>query len=144
MPGLRVGYAVVHPDLRAAFEACIPAWSVSSIAAEAARLALSDHVMITTARLTNAAERGWLASQLRELGLEVFPGAANYLLLRIDEASNGYELWRRLIVEQRVVIRSCANFEGLDEHYFRVGVRTRAENQFLLTALAQLLKPGNR
>jgi threonine-phosphate decarboxylase len=100
--------------------------------------------MITTARVTNVVERRWLTSQLQEHGLRVFPGEANYLLLKIDEGSNGYELWRRLIVEQRVVVRSCANFEGLDEHYFRVGVRTRAENQFMLAALAQLLKPGNR
>jgi threonine-phosphate decarboxylase len=144
MPGLRVGYAVVHPGVRAALEPCIPAWSVTSIAAEAARLALSDQVTITTARVTNAVESRWLTSQLLELGIRVFPSAANYLLLKIDEGSNGHELWRRLIVEQRVVVRSCANFEGLDEHYFRVGVRTRAENQFMLTALAQSLKPGNR
>jgi threonine-phosphate decarboxylase len=143
IPGLRVGYAVVHPEVRATLEPCMPAWSVSSIAAEAARLALSDRTLITAARVTNAVERNWLANQLQELGLRVFPSEANYLLLRINEDLNGYEVWLRLIVQHQVVIRACSNFEGLDEHYFRVGVRTRTENRLMVAALAHVLKTGN-
>jgi threonine-phosphate decarboxylase len=73
------------------------------------------------------------------LGICVFPSAANYLLIKIDEGRNGREFWRRLIVEHRVVLRSCANFEGLDEQYFRIGVRTRSQNELLMRALKQVL-----
>jgi threonine-phosphate decarboxylase len=91
-------------------------------------------------RETNARERDWLAGELQSLGLRVFPSAANYLLVKINQAWNGFEFWRRLIIEHRVVIRSCANFEGLDEHYFRIGVRTRSENQRLVHALTESLR----
>jgi threonine-phosphate decarboxylase len=34
------------------------------------------------------------------------------------------------------VLRSCANYEGLDATYYRTAVRTEAENRRLLQALA--------
>jgi threonine-phosphate decarboxylase len=139
MPGLRVAYAVAHPETRVAIEAFVPAWPVDSIAAEAARLALQDQDSIAATRKINARERGWLADRLESLGLRVFPSAANYLLVKTDEERNGLDLWRRLVVEHRIVIRSCANFEGLDEHYFRIGVRARFENQLLVDAMTQAL-----
>jgi histidinol-phosphate/aromatic aminotransferase/cobyric acid decarboxylase-like protein len=101
---------------------------------------LRDHASITATRETNARERCWLREQLQSLGLRVFAGAANYLLVKIDEDRNGPELWQRLIFEHRVVIRSCANFEGLDEHYFRVAVRTRIDNLHLLGAFTAVLR----
>lgn len=143
MPGLRVAYAVACPEMRVQMESCVPAWPVGSIAAEAARMVLQDHASITSTRETNAQERTWLADRLQQLGLRVFSSAANYLLVKIDEAWNGLEFWRRLIVEHRVVIRPCANFEGLDEHYFRLGVRTRVENEQLVEAFTAVLRSAS-
>ncbi|MGA7830822.1 MAG: aminotransferase class I/II-fold pyridoxal phosphate-dependent enzyme [Terracidiphilus sp.] len=139
MPGLRVAYAVSCPEMRAAMESCIPAWPIGSIAAKAAQMVLQDNFSITCTGATNTTERTWLAEQLRALGLCVFPGAANYLLIRIDEGRNGLEFWRRLIVEHHIVLRSCANFEGLNEQYFRIGVRTRLQNELLVRALKEVL-----
>ena len=144
MPGLRVAYSVAHPEICSAMEACFSAWPVGSIAAEAARLALQDQASMVETRRTNVEGRTWLADQLQALGFRVFSGAANYLLMKIDEDWNGFELWRRLVVEHRVVIRSCANFEGLDEHYFRIAVRTRVENQLLVAALTQVIPRYSR
>jgi len=127
------------PETRAAMESHIPAWPVGSIAAETARMVVQDKSSIAQTRATNATERDWLTGQLRTLGVCVFPGAANYLLIRIDENRNGVEFWRQLIVKHRVVLRSCANFEGLDEHYFRIGVRTRSQNELLVRAVQEVL-----
>ncbi|MGC9159072.1 MAG: pyridoxal phosphate-dependent aminotransferase [Terracidiphilus sp.] len=140
IPGLRVAYAVACPETRAAMEEAIPAWPVGSLAAEAARMALCEDGEMAAARATNAQQRNWLAERLRSLGLRVFPGEANYLLVKIADRSNGLEFWRKMIAEHRIVLRCCANFEGLDEHYFRIGVRTRAENRRLVEAFAALLQ----
>jgi threonine-phosphate decarboxylase len=142
MPGLRVAYAVSCPQMRAAMESSIPAWPVGSIAAEAARMVLQDQLSIAHTVATNRTERIWLAEQLRALGLRVFPGEANYLLIGIDESRSGLGLWRQLIVEHRIVLRCCANFEGLDEHYFRIGVRARMQNEMLVRALREVLHPA--
>jgi threonine-phosphate decarboxylase len=135
MPGLRVGYAVSHPSIRGRVDAAMPLWAIDSIAAEAARLALLDVDSAQPTRLTNTTERAWLIHQLHEIGLTVFPGDANYLLMKVRETSNGLDLWRRLILEYGIVLRSCANFEGLNQQYLRVGIRTRSDNQRLVTAL---------
>jgi threonine-phosphate decarboxylase len=140
MPGLRVAYAVACPDMRAAMESCVPAWPVGSIAAEAARTVLQDRALIAATRKTNSRECAWLADQLLSLELRVFPCAANYILVNIGEDRNGFEFWRQLIIEHQLVIRSCANFEGLDEHYFRIGVRTRFQNRLLVQALKKVLQ----
>jgi histidinol-phosphate/aromatic aminotransferase/cobyric acid decarboxylase-like protein len=81
IPGLRVAYAVAHPEIRAAMESCIPAWSVDSVAADAARLLLADCASIAAARNANPRERNWLANALNSLGLEVFSSKANFLLV---------------------------------------------------------------
>ena len=135
--------AIASPEMRVQIESCVPAWPVSSIAAEAARMVLQDHASIASTRGTNARERTWLADQLQRLGLRVFPSAASYLLVKIDESWNGLEFWRRLIVEHRVVVRSCANFEGLNETFFRIGVRTRADNQQLVGAFTAVLRSAS-
>jgi threonine-phosphate decarboxylase len=140
MPGLRVAYVITHPEIRAAIEACVPAWPVDSIAAEAACLALQNEASIVATREINRRERRWLEDRLDALRLRVFPSAANYLMVRTNEDRGGLALWRRLVVEHGVVIRSCANFEGLNEHYFRIGVRTHPENQLLVKALRDVLR----
>jgi threonine-phosphate decarboxylase len=70
----------------------------------------------------------------------VFPAAANFLLIKVDETRGGLELWRRLILDYGIVVRSCASFEGLNQQYFRVGVRTHSENKRLITALRDLTR----
>jgi threonine-phosphate decarboxylase len=89
MPGLRVAYAIACLQMRVSMESCVPAWPVGSIAAKAACMVLRDHASITATRETNARERCWLREQLQSLGLRVFAGAANYLLVNIDEGRNG-------------------------------------------------------
>ena len=49
------------------------------------------------------------------------------------------ELQERLLPE-RLLIRDCAGFAGLDGRFFRVAVRTRGENERLLAALGEILQ----
>jgi threonine-phosphate decarboxylase len=140
IPGLRVAYAVAHPEICSSMMTAMPLWSVDSIAAEAVRLALCDADSMKVTRTINAVERTWLIDQFREIGITVFPTAANYLLIKLNETRDGLELWRQLIRDYRIVIRSCANFEGLNQQYFRIGIRTHSENQRLIAALGDLMR----
>ncbi|EBX1080673.1 threonine-phosphate decarboxylase, partial [Salmonella enterica subsp. enterica serovar Infantis] len=47
-------------------------------------------------------------------------------------------LQRRLLT-QRILIRSCANYPGLDSRYYRVAIRSAAQNERLLSALRNVL-----
>lgn len=139
MPGLRVAYSVARPENRDRIKSILPLWPVDSLAASAARMALLDTALISMTREANACERKWLSEEIVALGLQVFPGSANYLLAKLPDSKDGLAIWRGLIVERLVVVRNCATFEGLTKQYLRFAVRDRFANQILISALAHVL-----
>lgn len=139
MPGLRVAYSVTQPENQARMKSILPLWPVDSLAASAARIALLDSALVRKTREANTHERRWLAEQMSALGVEVFPGTANYLLVRLPDGVDGFKVWRRLIVERLIVVRNCASFEGLTSQYLRIAVRDRVANQKLVNALTHVL-----
>jgi threonine-phosphate decarboxylase len=139
-PGLRLGYGLAPPPVIARLQRLLPPWSVGVLAQAAALAALADSEHCCRTREFVSAERQRLAERLAEIpGLAVFSGAANYLLLRIDAAMTAAGLQARLLPE-RILIRNCGNFVGLDERFFRVAVRSRPENDRLLAALAEAME----
>ena len=62
-------------------------------------------------------------------GIEVFPGAANFLLVRGPEG-----LVDRL-ARRGVLVRGCAPFAGLGPSFFRVAVRGGEDNAALVEAV---------
>jgi histidinol-phosphate aminotransferase len=67
---------------------------------------------------------------LSQLGFEVVPSQANFVL--VDVREDGEELWRRLL-RRGVIVRPAAGW-GLDK-YVRVTVGTREQNVRFLEAL---------
>ena len=80
-------------------------------------------------------ERPALVEGLSALGLDVVPGQANYLLFR---AAGVTDLKERMLT-QGVLIRSCANYHGLGEDWYRVCVGQAEQNERLLAALREVL-----
>ena len=78
--------------------------------------------------------RTLLAQGLAGLGLRVVPGEANFLLFYAEDQELGEELAR-----EGILIRDCANYEGLSSGWFRVSVRTAFENEKLLKTLRSLM-----
>lgn len=126
MPGLRVGYAVCGRDLAHRVKEQIEAWPVSTVALEAARASLREVEFNETSRHVNAQAREEFASELRRIGLQVFPSSANFLLVRLPRRS-GLELsdW---LEQHRTLIRRCDSFEGLGDDFIRLAVRRREDN----------------
>jgi threonine-phosphate decarboxylase len=142
IPGLRLGYALAAEPLAARLAELRMPWSVNTLAQAAGLAALADdgHAGRTLAWL--AEEREFLFAGLTSLpGMRVWPGAANYLLARLDGGMTAAQLQERLLPE-RILIRDCANFHGLDGRYFRVAVRTREEDERLLATLAAAMARG--
>jgi len=138
-PGLRLGYALAAAPLAGRLAELRMPWSVNTPAQAAGLAALADEVFAVRSRSFVAAERAFLLKGLEKLpGVRVWPGAANYLLARLEAGMTAAALQERLL-SGRILIRDCANFEGLDGHFFRVAVRTREENERLLKALAAIL-----
>ncbi|HAD03990.1 MAG: threonine-phosphate decarboxylase [Desulfuromonadales bacterium GWD2_61_12] len=136
IPGLRVGYLAAQPELVARLAAAAEPWALSTPALNAGQACLAEADYRRRSLALIPAWRDELAAGLRRLGWQVHPSVANYLLARLpDGAQSSRELATRLR-RQGILLRSCRDFVGLNESYLRLAVRTAAENQRLLAALA--------
>ncbi len=78
-----------------------------------------------------------IEGQLPEL--QVFPGSANYLLIKLASSYSVPALAISL-AKENILIRDCSNYQGLDGQFFRVAVRNSKENRLLLSGMAIFFK----
>ena len=137
LTGLRLGYLLASEDVASIVRKFQYSWSVNSLAQVAGLAALVDpnHVVMGRAIVKQGKEH--LRKVALSLGLECPPSAANFLLLRVGQAT---KVRRRLLTQHGVCVRDCTSF-GLPE-YIRVGVRTMDENQALVQALRNVIPAG--
>ena len=115
-------------------------WAVNTVAQEVAQACLQDQRFVQRSRAFMVKERAWLFDQLATIkGLRPFPSQANFLLVRITTSTLNAASLTQLLAEDNLLVRACDNFAGLGKRLFRVAVRTRRENQRLLTALRKIL-----
>ena len=134
IPGLRIGYAVTHPQRIERWQQYRDPWSVNSLAATAAITAIQDRKFQQTTW-------DWLAPAREELfqgfsaipGFKPLPSAANFLLVKSEMSVT--LLQEKLLQQHRILIRDCLSFPSLGDRYFRVAVRTSQENRLLLQAI---------
>jgi threonine-phosphate decarboxylase len=138
IPGLRLGYAVCPAEIAAAISAQFDAWPVSTIALEAGLAALAEEEYARESRRSNTQAREEFAAALREIGLSVFPSAANFLLIRLPRGS-GADLAQHL-ESSRILIRRCDSFYGLGDAFIRLAVRSKADNMRLVSLIETWLR----
>ena len=135
MAGVRLGYALCsNADLLQKLQAAGSPWSVSSLAQAAGIAALQEVKYVEQVRVLIREQRVLLANGLQALGLRVIPGEANYLLFQSQQPL------LEPLRQKGILLRSCGNYPGLDNTWYRTAVRTNAENQRLLATLEEILQ----
>ncbi|MCK4983379.1 MAG: cobyric acid synthase [Victivallaceae bacterium] len=138
IPGLRIGLAFASENNTSLISEQLPPWSVNSIAQDVGIKIMTDsgeYVKETIDLISSRKKR--LTGQLESLGLKVFPGLANYLLVKLSEENKS--VYDRLLMEYHIAVRDCSNFKGLSSQFFRAAVKNQDENDYLGTALKQVL-----
>jgi len=104
-----------------------------------ARVCLRNPAFIERSRRAIHREREWLRRQLATIeGLFPFPSQANFLLVQITHRGISATDLSRILAEKGIMIRSCADFLGLNGQFIRIAVRRHADNRRLLAALRAL------
>jgi threonine-phosphate decarboxylase len=141
LAGVRVAYALAHPDLARGMRAAGPSWPVGTLDAEIALAALRDEDYATHTRERNAGARDELAAALAEIGATVTPSAANFLFLELPVRVERIDDVLEYLIEDGIVVRDCRNYEGLERYpIIRVAVLDRDRNQRLVAALSRALE----
>jgi histidinol-phosphate/aromatic aminotransferase/cobyric acid decarboxylase-like protein len=145
--GLRLGYALGDPQRLRRWAAWRDPWPVNSLAAAAGEALMGQQRLYDRwcARVQAwvAGEGIWLQQHLQAMpGLQPLPSAANYLLVRGERGGQPYslELLRQQLEQRhRILLRDCRSFEGLGEHWLRIGYQSRRNNRRIIRALRQEL-----
>ena len=123
LAGLRVGYAVGHPDLITALDKVVMPFAVTNVAQAAAIASLeaSDELMARTDALV--VERTRVGAALRDAGFELPPSQANFVWLPLGERAMDFT---EQAADAHLVVRPFVD-EGV-----RVTIGAPAENDALL------------
>ncbi len=134
LAGLRVGYAMAHPEFIAVLNRVKPPFNVTRIGQRAALASLEDDDFKNKSVRLNRANKAGLFPRLQGLGLRVIPSQANFLLFfpGVDVAELNQRLLRR-----GVIIRPMAGF-GIPDA-MRVTVGLEEENDFFISELENAL-----
>jgi len=139
LPGLRIGYAIAHPDRLKKWQQWRDPWSVNTLAAAATAAALQDKEFQQQTWDWLSPARSQLFKQLEAIpGLQPLEGAANYLLVKTEMSAT--KLQEKLLKEYQIVIRDCMSFPELGDRYFRIAVRLTLENDRLTEAIAAIVE----
>jgi len=130
LAGLRIGYLMGSPEVCGLLNRVRQPFNVNLPALAAAEAALDDTDFLRRARMANAEGLTQLAEGFRALGLEFIPGQANFLAVRIPDATGAFERLQR----QGIIVRPLRGY-GMND-WLRVTVGTPPQNSRLLKALA--------
>ena len=134
MAGLRLGYALFGSTaLAERVQKIGQYWSVSTPAQLAGIAALQEKDYIEKTVQLIKKEREFLTAELKKLGFKVYNSEANFILFRCDLPLD------ELLLNEKIAIRNCSNYEGLTEGYFRIAVRNHEENIMLISAIRRCL-----
>ena len=133
LAGLRVGYAVAHPNLIKLMDKVRQPFNVSAIAQNAAIAALDDFEHLEKTRDITINGLRYLEAELTKMGVEFVPSVTNFMLVK---TGRGREICAEL-QKRKMIVRPMDPY-GLPE-YLRVSIGTQAQNEQFISDLKSVL-----
>ena len=140
LAGLRVGYAVCHPEVAALLNRVRQPFNVNNLALVAAIAALSDDAFLRESFDLNVAGMQQLLDGCKRLGLAWIPSYGNFVTVEIPRSggqSQAGAVFQKLL-QRGVIVRPLAGYAMPD--HLRVTIGLTSENSRFLQALEVVLK----
>jgi len=134
LAGLRIGYAIGHPELLASMNKLKTPFNTSGVAQAAALAALDDKEHVKRCIETNAAERKRLCEGVTGLGLRPVPSETNFVFMEVGPEAKAIS---DELLHLGVIVRPLG-WMGFPEA-IRISVGTAEENEKCLAAIAQVM-----
>ena len=137
LPGLRIGYACGSKEIIKILQKIKIPWSVNSLAQDAANAVIKNTSHIKKSNLIIKKELKYLENAISILnGFECISSSTNFILIKTKNDST--KLQTKLL-KNKILIRDCKNFRGLDNHYIRIAVKSHKDNVKLVAALEKII-----
>ncbi|ATE59346.1 histidinol-phosphate transaminase [Thauera sinica] len=133
LAGLRVGYAIAHPDVADLMNRVRQPFNVSNIALAAAEAALADDEYLARSADINRRGMAQVTAAFAAMGLEWIPSAGNFVTVKVGDAA----AVNQALLRQGVIVRPIGGY-GMP-HWLRVSIGLPEENARFIEALQQAL-----
>jgi histidinol-phosphate aminotransferase len=140
LAGVRIGYGFAHEDLIANLLKVKLPFEPSTLAQAAGVAALSDREFLHRSLELNARGLQFFSAAFRELGLQVVPSDANFVMLVLPGPEQAAHLTQELLM-QGIIVRPLAAF-GLP-HCIRISTGTDEDNQLCVDAMKRTFVCSN-
>ncbi|MDP2832515.1 MAG: histidinol-phosphate transaminase [Pseudomonadota bacterium] len=138
LAGLRVGYALAHPEVADLLNRVRQPFNVNSLALAGATAALDDGEFIAHSKAVNDAGMAQLLEGCQRLGLGHIPSYGNFVCIEVGgDADAAMQVYQALL-RKGVIVRPVANY-GLPT-FLRVSIGLPEQNARFLAALAEILE----
>lgn len=138
LAGIRVGYAIGHPDLIEGLERLknsFNSYPIDRVALAGATAAVEDEAYLADICKRTVTTRDWTAVELEKLGFDVLPSATNFVFVtHPDKAAEALYLGLK---EQGILVRYFGNKPRIG-NFLRITIGTDAEMAALVAALKNL------
>jgi len=134
LAGLRLGYAIGHPELIAALEKIRQPFNVNSLAQAGGLAALDDGGHVQKTRQNNFAGLKFFEEALREMGVEFVPSHANFILARVGDGKGVFQA----LQSRGIIVRPMDGY-GLPE-WLRITIGLPRQNHRCARALKTILR----
>jgi len=131
LAGIRLGYMSAAPQLLEQFDKVRPPYNVNVLTQVAAEFALDNIDVLNQQAAILREQRALLAEALAAVpGVQVFPSAANFILVRVPDAdaANTY------LLSRKVLVKNVGKMHSVLANCLRITVSTPDENAAFLEA----------
>jgi threonine-phosphate decarboxylase len=140
LAGLRIGYAIANKNIISKLNCKIIAWNVNGLAQIAASEALKDRQHLDTAKKIINLERNRVYSILKKKSsINLTKTDANFYLIEILNDLSSSQLTTNLLKRDKILVRDCKTFTGMNDKFIRVAVKMPDENNVLINAIGNTL-----
>jgi len=142
--GLRIGFLIAPAPILARLHPHRPPWSVNALAQEAVTF-LSAHPgpvkrFLDETRSFLEREKQLMDERLQgRHGLRVFPSRTSFVLLQLPAPATAAHVCRAL-ARERILVRDCGNFIGLDARFIRISLKDGDANRRVAERLDRILE----
>ena len=144
MPGLRTGFVCASPWVIERFMMYYQPWSVNAPAQAAVAYLYDNSALIEQfteqTRIYIKKEKQLFTDMLEDCShLKIFPSQTCFVLAKLQGSMTSDEFCH-IAAQKKILIRDCANFDGLSDQFVRFSLKTRGENARLAALTGAIME----
>ena len=141
-PGIRLGYGLISNNkIKCEMNSNLDLWNINIFASMMGEVMFNDSEFIESTYSLMTKERDYLINELSKFAdLKIYNSQGNFILCEIKSKSLTAKEVREKLIPERIIIRDCVSFDGLDEYFFRVCILKPEENKLLVENLKKIFK----